>query len=475
MRNLTKDSRQQSRDYQFKHLIEQGYTQETYKGLDFFAQQDGKYFTLKVFKGTGANHIHFMNYRTEDSRNKAVEQFKQGHDRQETYKAEQKEKYKGQKSRHAAAAAAIRSELKAAFPSVKFSATSDSFAGGDSVHIEWTDGPTTEQVKNISGKYQYGHFNGMEDIYEYTNSREDIPQAKYVQEQRTMSKETEETIKNNLLQQYGAGFFEQLESYEISRRIYQEFAQTDFCPKQEQPQPTEQTESNPDKIQLVDYSEKAFAVTGNFSAHYDNLIKLGGKYNKFLKCGRGIIFSKTKFEDVKAYLIANKQQQPQETTEAQPEQTEEPAATLHTSPNLPTPKTAVFQLESFKILWHEGKQNPDYTGATFTTWEEVQTAFLNIWEVNEKGQDGGYTKVKCEMKFKDMELITNRIDITNRIKNGDFNPSDEHIVSYLQSIADETEQEQPQPQQYNSLPEITTAANTGKLISLYNLSQLVNQ
>ena len=35
-----------------------------------------------------------------------------------------------------------------------------------------------------------------------------------------------------------------------------------------------------------------------------------------------------------------------------------------------------------------------------SAWQEVQKAFYKLWEVNEKGQDGGYTKVKCEIKFK---------------------------------------------------------------------------
>ena len=29
-------------------------------------------------------------------------------------------------------------------------------------------------------------------------------------------------------------------------------------------------------------------------------------------------------------------------------------------------------LEYFKILWHEGKQNPNFTDAIFTNWQEVQ-------------------------------------------------------------------------------------------------------
>ena len=92
-------------------------------------------------------------------------------------------------SSHAAAAKAIRNELKAAFPTVKFSVTSESFSMGNSVHISWVDGYTVDQVEAIVGKYQYGSFNGMEDLYEMTNIREDIPQTKYVQTRREFSEE----------------------------------------------------------------------------------------------------------------------------------------------------------------------------------------------------------------------------------------------------------------------------------------------
>lgn len=106
------------------------------------------------------------------------------------------------------------------------------------------------------------------------------------------------------------------------------------------------------------------------------------------------------------------------------------------------PQTNVFILESFKILWHEGRhiEGATFEGHTFNNWEDVQKTFVKLWEVNEKGQNGGYTKVKCEMKLKDGELMTFRVDITDKIQNGDFNPSQEHIVTHLQGIADETEE-----------------------------------
>lgn len=95
---------------------------------------------------------------------------------------------------HAETSKAIRKELKKAYPLTKFSVTSHSFSGGNSVAIEWIDGPTSESVGKIANKYQYGHFNGMEDIYEHTNRRNDIPQVKYVQVRREVSEHINQQV-----------------------------------------------------------------------------------------------------------------------------------------------------------------------------------------------------------------------------------------------------------------------------------------
>ncbi|MDF7629950.1 hypothetical protein PUG46_11810 [Erwiniaceae bacterium L1_55_4] len=55
----------------------------------------------------------------------------------------------------------IRKELKAKFPGVKFSVRKRSY---DSVSVNWTDGPTEEQVKEITGKYRDSYFDGMQDM-----------------------------------------------------------------------------------------------------------------------------------------------------------------------------------------------------------------------------------------------------------------------------------------------------------------------
>ena len=82
-------------------------------------------------------------------------------------------------------AANLRVELKAAFPGVKFSVTSDY----NSVRVGWVDGPTTDAVKELTGKYEGGYFDGMTDSYEFRKSPFSLVygSAQYIFENRSHS------------------------------------------------------------------------------------------------------------------------------------------------------------------------------------------------------------------------------------------------------------------------------------------------
>ena len=87
------------------------------------------------------------------------------------------------KTEAAKTAQAIKKDLKAKFPGVAFSVKSENYAGGNSVDISYKatrETPAPKAIQEIVGKYQFGHFDGMQDLYEYSNTREDIPQAKFV-------------------------------------------------------------------------------------------------------------------------------------------------------------------------------------------------------------------------------------------------------------------------------------------------------
>lgn len=549
MRNLgTKENRLHDLKCQFEYLTKGGYTQEAYKDLNIFTLNKDGMLILKVFRGTSTNPIHYIRYRTPESLEKVVGQYKASADRRE----KEKEDNKGKRTLTGAAlcALAIREELKKQFPSYKFSVTSDNFAGGNSVHISWTDGPTEEQVTKFTNKYQYGHFNGMEDIYEYSNNIEGLPQTKYVSTSREINPE----LKNRLLPEFEKLYKSDEPEYSRNSTVntlhrilsnteiknadnvkgikeIQQNGSFEDCFKltyHKNEKETVQADTNPNikpiesaegEVNVIEYSDKAIAVIGDTKPIKELLKSLGGSFNPRLSCGAGWIFSKKKLEEVQTALINHAKTS---TEEPQPENINLPVLYTSTPSNVQnieeaeiieeTPTGKALSLEYFKILWHEGKQNPYFTGAIFTDWQEVQKVFYKLWEVNEKGQNGGYTKVKCEIKFKGVEAVTDRIDITNRVNNGDFNPSQMHVLEYLrQTILEEGEEiEEPakdwrkhpelehrhplnicdpesnqykealkeyeaeHPKKYKNIIDITAAAKSGKPISIYNLFDIVN-
>lgn len=82
-------------------------------------------------------------------------------------------------STHAAAAKAIRTELKK--NGIQARVTCKSYSGGDSVSVSINNQApwVVAKIENFCNQYQMGHFNGMEDLYEYSNTS-DLPQVKFV-------------------------------------------------------------------------------------------------------------------------------------------------------------------------------------------------------------------------------------------------------------------------------------------------------
>lgn len=61
----------------------------------------------------------------------------------------------------------LRQALKESFPGVKFSVRSSTYAGGASIRVGWTDGPTAKMVETVSGKFSGAYFDGMIDYKGY--------------------------------------------------------------------------------------------------------------------------------------------------------------------------------------------------------------------------------------------------------------------------------------------------------------------
>lgn len=99
---------------------------------------------------------------------------------------------KRRRSEHAECSYHIRKLLKQR--GIKASVRCDTFSGGTSVHITLID-PDPREINEreldseLTAKYQYGHFDGMTDCYNYDNGRPDTPQVKYICVQSRFSTE----------------------------------------------------------------------------------------------------------------------------------------------------------------------------------------------------------------------------------------------------------------------------------------------
>ena len=156
---------------------------------------------LRVYRGTASKPTQYNSYQKIEGPCgllSGIDSAVQQEEAHLKYKADLKERNGGKQALTGAALCAkrIRSELAKAFPAIKFSVTSKSYSGGDSVHVSWTDGPTSEQVDRIAGKYEAGHFDGMTDMYEYCDRVQEVtasgkietrPDAKYVMTNRHIS------------------------------------------------------------------------------------------------------------------------------------------------------------------------------------------------------------------------------------------------------------------------------------------------
>jgi hypothetical protein len=64
----------------------------------------------------------------------------------------------------------VRAAMKQAFPGVRFSVRSDAYAGGASVHVRWTDGPTPAAVERVARRFEGASFDPMADLQSYHDS-----------------------------------------------------------------------------------------------------------------------------------------------------------------------------------------------------------------------------------------------------------------------------------------------------------------
>lgn len=166
----------------------------------------------------------------------------------------------------------IRKELSIEFPGQKFSVRKTDYS---TIHIEWNDGPTRNEVEQIIGKHQRccTRDRWNDDIWDH--------------------KDTAFT-----------SVFGGVDYLFCNRETAPENRDVSLYTK-----PTQQAKEEikplgiTNGVQIIDYSEKAIAVVGDTRAIKETLKSLGGRFNGRLSCGAGWIFSKKKEQEVRAKLF----------------------------------------------------------------------------------------------------------------------------------------------------------------------------
>lgn len=156
----------------------------------------------------------------------------------------------------------IRQDLANAFPGQKFSVRKTDYS---TIHVEWKDGPTREEVEQIAGKHERNCTRDRwnDDLWDHND-----------------------TAFTSVFGGVDYIFYDRETAPENTNvSLY-----TKPEPKQSEPAKAIKTEG----IQIINYSEKAIAIIGETRAIKDTLKNLGGRFNAHLTCGAGWIFSKAK-------------------------------------------------------------------------------------------------------------------------------------------------------------------------------------
>lgn len=177
----TKKERQEARQSVIKYYKEK-YSAKTeeYKDIEILRYLNSMtgHYVLQIYKGSaGKPYINYY-YTKEDKLIERIVEEKARSDRREAYYLERKSKGKTL-TQAAQASKMIKIILNKEYPNIKFSVKSDNYSMGSSVRINWTDGIPEKEIDSFARQFQYGHFDGMNDIYEYSNKK-DFPQAKFV-------------------------------------------------------------------------------------------------------------------------------------------------------------------------------------------------------------------------------------------------------------------------------------------------------
>lgn len=213
---------------------------------------------------------------------------------------------------------------------------SEGFSMGDSVDVTIYDQPPNirKEIEDYCSKYQYGHFDGMTDMYEYSNRQHDIPQTKYLHVHNDLSKELKQEALTFIRETMQGG--EELpENYDdlSHERIFDEWATTviyqflsgyreGFWEQRKQPEPPK-TQATTQQVKDMTiskgtregFSEVRFPSIPDVETR-DRLKANGFRWSRFNKCWYGKTEKLPVFDNTN-YQEPREKKQPVKTNQAE--------------------------------------------------------------------------------------------------------------------------------------------------------------
>lgn len=194
----------------------------------------------------------------------------------------------------------VVAELKYRFPNTKFSVRKD---GYDCIRIDWTDGPSYDEVRKVAGKFvdHETDFTGDFRDYSPSNFNHIFGGFNYIFETREMSDEIRvlaDTLRAeiNYSRSYDADtdlhtIFSRTEIPTGAKNFRLEKVDIEFGSIADsykiafdlEKTETKSVEAISDDIEVFDYSPKSFVVKGNTKPIKDQLRSLGGSFNMYLR------------------------------------------------------------------------------------------------------------------------------------------------------------------------------------------------
>lgn len=205
----------------------------------------------------------------------------------------------------------LRTLLKVKFPATKFSVKKYHY---NSYTVSWEDGPTEQQVSEITHLFKDEGWDGMTDSSYSINTpfNQRYGGIGYISTSRNISDAVRSQELELLNKELGKEY--QMEDYVVEKEntastlVHQRTYKKDYSPEiKEEAKPVKTNKPtyktiSAQGLELIDYSEKSFAIIGDTKPIKEKLSDLGGSFNGRLSCGPGWIFSKSRINNVKQAL-----------------------------------------------------------------------------------------------------------------------------------------------------------------------------